>query len=236
MRVVARIADRPVIETGRPGKELLGLMVRHARSGDPEVLNAIYGLIRDQRLQAERVVDIYIPAAARRLGHAWHEGELDILSTTVAIARLQAILRELGRAWTADHSDNVSDARVILAVPEREQHTLGSLIAAHQLRRLGVSVNLQLMAPPVRVAALVADGGYDAVFVSMANRSNLDSCRKLIKSVQRVAPNGVPVVLGGPLAELDDDFCRETGADVVTSNIVDALAACGLQADDQAAQ
>lgn len=236
MRVVARIADRPMIEAGEPDEQLLRLVVRHARSGDPEILNAIYGLIKARRLPAERVVDIYLPAAARRLGNAWHEGELDILSTTVGIARLQAILRELGRAWRADCAAEPCDARVILAVPEREQHTLGALIAAQQLRRLGVSVNMQLMAPPARVATLVADGSYEAVFVSMANRSNLDSCRKLVKSIRRAAPRPVQIVLGGPMGVNEVGLCEEAGVDVVTSDIMHALLACGLHAYDQAAQ
>lgn len=236
LRVVARIADRPVIETGEPGERLLRLIVRHAKLGDPEVLNVIHSQIRTQRIPAERVVDIYIPAAARRLGQAWHDGELDILGATVAIARLQAILRELGRAWAADYAAFACDARVLLAVPEREQHTLGALIAAHQLRRLGVSVNMQLMTPPAKVASLMAEGRYDALFISMANRTNLETCRKMVNCVRRAVSSPVPVVVGGPIAESDGDLCEATGADVVTNDMMTALAACGLHAYDQAAQ
>ena len=237
LQVVAQIADRPMIETGKPGEKLLSLLLRHARSGDPALLGGMFDLMRRQRMPAERVVDVYLPAAARRLGNAWHEGELDILATTVAISRLQAILRELSRAWRADHAAEAGgDTRVLLAVPEREKHTLGALIATQQLRRMGVSVNLQLLISPARAAALAGNGGYDAVFVSMANRSNLETCRHLVKSIKRVLPDRVPVVLGGPLAGDEDALRGIAGVDLVTSNVMEALVACGLIAYEQAAQ
>lgn len=237
LQVVAQIADRPMIETGKPGEKLLSLLLRHARSGDPALLGGMFDLMRRQRMPAERVVDVYLPAAARRLGNAWHEGELDILATTVAISRLQAILRELSRAWRADHAAEAGgDTRVLLAVPEREKHTLGALIATQQLRRMGVSVNLQLLISPARAAALAGSGGYDAVFISMANRSNLETCRYLVKSIKRVLPDRVPVVLGGPLAGDENALRGIAGVDLVTSNVMEALVACGLIAYEQAAQ
>lgn len=236
LRVVARVAGRPVIETGEPERELLRLLVRHARNGDPALLNAVYSELRTRRVPAEQVVDVYIPAAARELGNAWHDGELDILETTLSIARLQAILRELGRAWIADQSVTASEARVLLAVPEREQHTLGALIVAHQLRRMGVSVNVQLMTPMQRLAQLVAENRYDAVFLSIANRSSLDSCQRLVETIRRSVSYLVPLVVGGPLLDLEGELCSSLGADLTTNDIGLAMEVCGLHAFDLAAQ
>lgn len=235
MQVVAQIVGVPVIETGPPGKELLRLMVRHARSGDPRLLSAAYSHISAQRIPAERVVDVYLPSAAREIGRAWHDGELDILGATLSIARLQAILRELGRAWSADHAPAISTARVILVVPQNEQHTLGPLIVLQQLRRFGISVNMQLMPSPVRLARLVAENSYDAVFISIANLSNLESCRLLVNTVKRSAQEVLPVAVGGAMVDHAEDVRAATGADVVTNNVGLALEACGLRALDRMA-
>lgn len=230
LRVVAQIASAPSNEDGKVDGELHRLIVRHARNGSSLVLEAAYSRMKTLRIGAERVVDVYLPAAARDLGDSWHDGETDILHTTIALARLQALLREIGRAWAADHASAVHGARVVLAVPQDEQHTLGPLIAAHQLRRLGVSVNVQFMLTPVKLAAILNDNMYDAVFISVANHSNLAICRHLVKTARQNAQVPVPVVVGGPLNDLIEGLRAETGADVATNDVGRALEECGLSA------
>ncbi|WP_209427402.1 cobalamin B12-binding domain-containing protein [Pararhodobacter sp. SW119] len=236
MRVVAGIAGKHPDRSGEPDKDLLRLLVRHARTGDPVVLRALFGHLERERISAEDVVDVHIPDAARSLGASWHAGDLDILETTLAISRLQALLRELGRAWSADHAETSSEARVILVVPQREQHTLGTLIVAQQLRRLGVSVNMQLMVSPAKLTVLLAESTYDAVFISVANRSNLELCKELVASAKRSIFRDSPVVLGGALPGVQNNVRELTGADVVTNDIGQALDACDLRAYNRAAQ
>ena len=236
MRVVARIAGRAPIRPEDTDPELLKLLVRQARTGDPAVLNAVFTHLNRERISADEVVDRHIPAAARSLGDAWHDGDLDILETTLGITRLQALLRELGRAWTADHAGTPSEARVVLVVPQREQHTLGALIAAQQLRRAGVSVNLQFLVTQPKLTVLLAESSYDAVFISVANRSNLENCKELVKSAKGSVFRSNPVVVGGALLGEIHNLKELTGADVVTNDVGHALDACGLRSYNHAAQ
>jgi len=236
LQVVSRVAGTQSIESGPPRRELLQLMVRLARTGDGAVMERLLLEMKRQRVSAERVVDIYIPAAVRQLGSAWHEGELNVLQTTVATARLQALLRELGRAWEADHSGWAAGGRILLIVPEREQHTLGAIIAAHQMRRLGISVNVQLLPTAAQVARLLNDRFFDAAFFSVAGRSALETCRELVNTVRQSNSVAGPIVIGGALVAIERGLAEATGADMATDDVTEALAACGLHARDQAAQ
>jgi methylmalonyl-CoA mutase cobalamin-binding subunit len=236
LRVVSQIAGEGGIDSGTPRRDLLQLLVRFARGGDPAVMERLFVEMKRQRVSAERMVDVYIPAAVGEIGTAWHLGELDILQATVGTARIQHLLRELGRAWAADIMGPVDGARVLVIVPVQEQHSLGAMIAVNQMRRLGVSVCLQLQPPPAAVTELVANRAFDAVFISVANRSRLESCRQLVKTIRGGCKERIPIAIGGPLVELGLDAVADTGADIITSSVTDALAACGLLMQQQAAQ
>ena len=237
MQVVTQIAGTSHIESGAADRDLLSLMVRYARTGHDELLDLLMMRFRRARLPAEMMVDVFVPSAARKIGDAWHDGELDILQTSVAISRLQTMLRVIGRHWQADESMAGSQLRVVVAVPEKEQHTLGSVVVTHQLRRMGVSVNLQLQPSTARLLSVLQDGRYDAILISVSNRCLLESCRKLVKSIKQSVGNGLPVIIGGPLMRQDlPEMTRATGADIVTTSVTDALAAVGLMDQAHAAQ
>lgn len=237
LQVVTQIAGTTHIESGAPDRELLSLIVRYARTGHDELLDLIMARIRRARLPAETIVDVYVPSAARKIGNSWHEGELDILQTSVAISRLQTMLRVIGRHWQADASSAGSQLRVVVAVPEKEQHTLGAVVVTHQLRRLGVSVSLQLQPSATKLLMMLQDGQYDAIMLSISNRCLLEDCRKLVKTIKRGVGIGLPVVIGGPLLRQDDlNLEQYTGADLVTHDVTTALTAFGLMDHAEAAQ
>ena len=236
LQVVSQIVCAGGSDHTEPRRELLQLLVRFARGGDAAVMDRLFVEMKRQRVSAERIIDIYIPAAVSEIGNAWHEGELNILQATVGTARIQHLLRELGRAWAADNTGPVDGPRVLVIVPMQEQHSLGAMIAVNQMRRLGVSVCLSLQPANDKVTELVANRGFDAVFISVANRSRLESCRQLVKTIRRGCLTRIPVVIGGPLVEFGGEAVADTGADFITTCVTDALAACGLLMQEKAAQ
>lgn len=236
LRVVSQIVGSGSADAGAPRPELVQLLVRFARGGDAAVMERLFVEMKRQRISAERIIDNYIPAAVGEIGNAWHEGELDILQATVGTARIQHLLRELGRAWAADNIGPVDGPRVLVIVPMQEQHSLGAMIAVNQMRRLGVSVCLSLQPSNDKVTELVASRAFDAVFISVANRSRLESCRQLVKTIRGGCETRIPVVIGGPLVDFGGEAVANTGADIITTSVTDALAACGLLLQDQAAE
>jgi methylmalonyl-CoA mutase cobalamin-binding subunit len=242
LHVVTELTRSDVIETGVAQRELLLLLARFARYGDEAVMRRVQQEMRRARVSAEQVIDIYIPAAIKMIGTCWHDGELDILQASIASARLQTLLRELGRAWVADQCGHNADARVLLVLPRGEQHTLGAMIAANQLRRLGVSVRMQLLPSADNVVAELRNLAFDGLFLSVSKESGLESCKELIKTVRTQLNRAVPVAIGGGIVSADNPvltparIAAQTGADIVTLDVIEALNFCGLLRRSEAAE
>jgi len=224
--VTIMVSDRSHV--GRPPRpEVLELLVRAALTGDPVVLDQLLAAFRRLRIPAEVAVDTYIPAAVDRIGLAWHADEIDILDTSIAIARIQNLLRELVRAWHSDSSVEGAggELSVLMVVPEAEQHTVGAMVATAQLRRLGVSVCLQLAPSPAALEHLCATRRFDAVFLSLGNVESLDRGRNIVDTVRKRATGRGPFVMVGGSLDRDAELVKQAvGADLVTRDIRDAHA------------
>lgn len=242
LHVVSKLRRNAPIEAGVPQDDVLNLLLRHALNGNTEPLGFLYNEMKRRGISAEEIIDIYFPAAISRIGTDWHEGDLDILQATLRMSRLQALLRELGRAWVSDSVGGPGGPRVLLALPGGEQHTLGAMVAANQMRRIGVSVCVCLVPNPSLLEQKLLNNRFDAVFVSASNRSCLASCVELVKKIRRLPLGDLPIVLGGGiLKELQDDMDLKTlanhvGVDLATSDVTKALAVCGFSNKAQAAE
>lgn len=241
-RVVSELRRNVSGDPGKPQDDVLELLLRHTLNGDPAPLTELYTELKYRGISAEQIIDIYFPAAISQIGNAWHEGDLDILQATLRISRLQTLLRELGRAWVSDGAGSPTGPRVLLVLPGGEQHTLGAMVAANQMRRIGVSVGVCLVPTPSLLTQKLQDNRFDAVFVSASNRSCLASCVELVNKIRMLPVGGLPVVLGGGiLRAFQDDMglkalAGHVGADLATSDVTKALAVCGLNSKAQAAE
>lgn len=242
LRVVSELRRNSSIETGVPLQDVLDLLLWHTTLGEAEPLSRLFTEMKRRGITAEQVIDIYFPAAINKIGTDWHDGDLDVLQATLRMSRLQALLRELGRAWMSDTVGSPTGPRVLLVLPGGEQHTLGAMVAANQMRRIGVSVRVCLVPKSSLLAEHLQRTRFDAVFVSVANRSCLASCGELVKVIRRLPDGGLPIVVGGGiLREMQDDMglkalAEHVGADLATSDVTKALAVCGLNSKAQAAE
>lgn len=218
-----------------PIPALLDLLVAAMVSGDRVLMLRLGAEIRRLHVPAAVVVDTYLPAAVDRVGARWHDDEIDILTATIAFARMQTLLRDLGRGWHADEMAG-SGGAVLMLVPDSDQHTLGALLATTQLRRRGVSVTVSLSASPLELDRLLAKARFDAVFISVANVSSLDSVAKLVKIAKRPGGAVLPVIVGGAVPVALSGVRDVSGADLVTRDIAEALAFVGLGARTEAAR
>ncbi|MCC1482173.1 cobalamin B12-binding domain-containing protein [Roseibaca sp. Y0-43] len=242
LRVVSELRRNARIETGEAHQDILKLVLFHAANGEAEPLARLFVEMKRRGITAEQIIDIYFPAAIGKIGDDWHEGDLDVLQATLCMSRLQVLLRELGRAWMSDSAGLPTGPRILLVLPGGEQHTLGAMVAANQMRRIGVSVRVCLVPKPALLAEQLENNRFDAVFVSAANRSCLASCADLVKTIRRLPEGGLPIVLGGGiLSDMQDDtglkaLASHVGADLATLDVTKALAMCGFNSKAQAAE
>ncbi|MCC5984508.1 MAG: hypothetical protein JJU42_09105 [Rhodobacteraceae bacterium] len=234
-RVVTELARSSGIQSGRAEESFVGLLIAAARSGDPAALEGLLAAMKRRRISAEQVIDIYFPCAISHIGTDWHNARIDVLQATLAMSRLQRLLRELGRAWVSDRAGGVSADCVLLLMPRGEQHVLGAMIAANQLRRSGVSVRVELAPGPGAITDLLRKRRFSAVFLSVSNESSVAGAAACVREVRKACETQLPIIIGGGLVSqaLQDRRERriavETGADLATSDVHEALAFSGLR-------
>lgn len=230
-RFVPQVLSALVNDGRHEGKPPIGpvldLLVSCMLSGDRSALARLTAECRRLHIPSEVVVDTYLPAAVDRVGARWHDDEIDILTATIAFARMQTLMRDLGRTWHADDLTG-SSGSVLMLVPDTDQHTLGALIATGQLRRRGISVTIKLTSSPLELDATLAKARFDAIFISVGNVASLESAAKLIKIAKRPGNSALPVIVGGSVPVALSKVMEVTGADHATRDISDALGFLGL--------
>ena len=223
-RLVARDAGGGVVL--REG--LVTRLTDAVRSSDAAAFDALKPELKRARISAATLADVYIPAVARRLGEAWQDDSASFAEVTMGVAKLQAILREIGAGWAANNSASDSTATLLFILPSGEQHTLGAMIASGWLRRRGISVCLRIAPSLSDLESLLAVRHFDGAMVSIACEDKLAVCEKLVKKLRDITQGRMRVAVGGAVMERGEDVLAGTGADIVTNDLAVALVAFGL--------
>ncbi len=230
-QVVSLLAERNARTPTEPRDSLIDGLVNASISGTSDCFSDLLGEMKRNRVSVAALADVYIPAAARRMGEAWHEDRMSWMDVSIGVARLQSLLREIGAAWAADQAGDTGHGTVLLIVPDREQHTLGPMVAMGQMRRFGVSVCLRIAPGYDELRSLVTTRNFDGVLISVAVEEKLESVAKMVGFLKSVLKTPLPVIVGGAVMATRDDVAAATGADFASNEIDTALQAIGLQFD-----
>lgn len=220
--VAARLASRGSRVVRDVDGDLVLAIARAVASPDPSLYDALRPEIRRARVSDIDLVDTYFPAVARLLGCDWAEDRAGWAEVTIGMARLQSLVHQIGHDW--DDCATPDGAAVLVVLPDGEQHSFGAQVLAGQLRRQGVSVHLQIGARPGDLRNLVRDRQYDCALVSVGCEDKLETCRKVVKSLKDGSKGRLWVAVGGAVLERVADVKLLTGADIATSDPVEAIA------------
>ncbi|MEL6571163.1 MAG: cobalamin B12-binding domain-containing protein [Pseudomonadota bacterium] len=174
------------------------------------------------------LADRYIPAVAHQLGEMWCADTLGFAEVTIGTARLQALLRELGPEWTADQMAPADAPLILLISPQNDQHTLGTVLVAGQLRRRGCSVRMVLDPARDDLARIMHQMSFNAVFISASQSESLEKLRRMIDFLRKCSDEPLPFALGGGVLEDKRQVASLVGVEVATNSIDEAIKKCGL--------
>ena len=178
---------------------------------------------------SEQIYERYIPAAARRLGEHWVEDFLGFADVSVGATRLQELARELEGRFVEGGVTIPLGHNALIAIPSFEQHTLGAFIAASQLRKLGLWVQVSVSSDPNDLMALAASQRFTGIGFSAASQRSLDPLRNLVEKFRNTCDFAGPIVIGGAICCLGSDVASYTGADVATSDPKEFADLCGAK-------
>lgn len=230
-QVVSLLVDRNARGSSELREPLLEAMIHASVSGSDQAFHQLLSEVRRARISLAALADIYIPEAARRMGAAWHSDEMSWLDVSIGTGRLQSLLREIGNAWAADQSGDTGHGTVLLIVPDREQHTLGPMVAMGQMRRFGVSVCLRIAPTLDDLRTLLAARSFDGIMISVATEGKLTSVAELIRYLKAIRGPSMPIIIGGAIMSTVEDVASCTGADHASNDVGSALEAIGLKLD-----
>ena len=154
-------------ETSRRIESASDWLERYCLSNKFDASTAVNTLI-SRGVQADAIVDYCIPKIARIYGQEWSNDSLSFATVSVGCAHLQLVLKHIihQRGFSVLGGEGKC---ILLVAPAPEQHTLGALVLADQLRRLGFSVKMCLGQPAEDVIKSVFENKFDAILFSASS-------------------------------------------------------------------
>ncbi|MCU0967562.1 MAG: cobalamin-dependent protein [Rubrivivax sp.] len=184
--------------------------------------HAVDDMVRRLRERGATVESIYVDLltpCARELGRMWSDDECLFSDVTVAVGRLQCVMRDMSPLFARER-EVVPDGRRVLLVPAPgEQHTFGLTMVAEFMRRDGWEVLGGYGDPGFDALALLRREWVDVIGISCSCDSRLPEVRRQVESLRRASRNrGVGVMVGGRLFADSPDRAREIGADAAAGD------------------
>ncbi len=232
---LSKVALRAQAVRDRPDARNIELLFDAAVGDDPLGCSALARRMVADEVPAEYICDVYIPAVANRMGDDWCEDEMTFTNVTIGTSRLQFLLREIGPGKSDDlrWNSNGELSSVLLLLSRDANHTLGVMVLASQLRRLGYSVKLSIGESTDAIIDLVQSSPFDAVFVSASMEDDLADLRDIVETIKNKANTPPPIILGGYIVEQGVDALQVTGVDMITNKLDEALSFCKLHNDEK---
>lgn len=167
-------------------------------------------------------LDLFAPAA-RTLGDMWLDDLCDFSTVTVALGRLQRLLRELSPSFGTEIEYPANGRRAMFAQPPEEQHSFGLSMVAEFFRREGWDVVGVVGGASDDPAARVRKEWADVVGFSIGSEIRLEWLRQRIAEVRAASRNPeVIIMVGGPIFIINPGWVADVGADSTAMDARDA--------------
>jgi methanogenic corrinoid protein MtbC1 len=187
---------------------------------------APFAYIEDLLAQGTAVESIFLDLlapAARHLGTLWESDAADFANVTLAVSRLQRIMRRLGESFFNDQGHGSGAESVLLTIIPGEQHSFGLSMVAEFFRRAGWNLCTGPFSSHQELTSLVHNHWFDVVGFSVSGDRRLEELRKDIREIRRHSRNrNVGIMLGGPMVIAEPDLVASIGADMMAADATTA--------------
>lgn len=169
-------------------------------------------------------VDLLAPAA-RRLGDLWEEDACDFLDVTIALWRLQEVMREIAWGSPVITGPLTAPYRALFSPMPGEQHSFGATMVHEVFVRAAWDSEV-LVAPELRqLIAKVANKAYDLVGLTLSCSTSSEGAMKMIKAIRSVSMcQDIKVLIGGQAVNANPALVSAVGADGSALDAPGALA------------
>jgi methanogenic corrinoid protein MtbC1 len=167
-------------------------------------------------------LDLIAPSA-RRLGEMWESDDCDFVEVTVAMGRMQRLLRDLSQLFLADAGQAEPVGSVLLTCVSGEQHTLGIIMVGEFLIRDGWRVLVGTPWTEGDLLAMVGSDWYDVIGFSVGCEARLATVKRDIRRLKSASRNPhVQIMVGGPVFIENPSLMEQVGAHAIASSAREA--------------
>lgn len=171
----------------------------------------------------ELCLDLLAPAA-RRLGEMWNSDRCDFTEVTIALGRLQLMLRELAVRMPTAPSQGAAARRVLLLAVNGDQHTFGLAMVRDFFRAAGWRVAADSPKGLDALKTLVRAEAFDVVGFTIGAERHIEDLAAAVHALRKHSRNpNVRVLVGGPLLLERPDVAAQVGADATALDARQAI-------------
>ena len=173
-----------------------------------------------------------IPEAARLFHDWWNDDEIDFISVTQGIFRLEELIYSLSAEFVMGGNQQLpgSQLNALLVKPPGAQHSLGLLILSQYFRRYGWQVISANQFTSDDILGAMRSEWVDVVGLSLSEDKQVPEMKKTIARLRQQSSNPqVRIMVGGPLLRFRDDLASVLGADFACLHADQAQAAGAVE-------
>ena len=169
-------------------------------------------------------LDLMVPAA-RHLRHLWMDDEWDFADVTLALWRMQQLLRDFSPAFCADAGVKTAGLRALLAAGPDERHDIahimfGLVLAGEFFRRGGWDTWIEPDPAATAFMQTIRTQWFDVVELFASGDRKLDDLAKSIRTIRRESSNrNIGVMVCGPAFTERPELVLLVGGDAVVSDL-----------------
>ena len=183
---------------------------------------AAFAYVEERLAKGSTVESIFLDLlapAARQLGTLWESDAADFANVTLAVGRLQLIMRRLSDRFTDETNAFHAGESVLLTIIPGDQHSFGLSMVAEFFRRAGWNLCTGPFSSHQELTSLVHNHWFDIVGFSVSSDRRLDELKKDIHDIRRCSRNRyVGIIIGGPMVIAQPDLVASMGADMMSAD------------------
>lgn len=231
--------EKPTRE--RPGQATPAKLLEIPDIHSPALAERFLRILLDERVEAaidfvdrlliadilfESVLEDLFTPVARKLGVLWEDDRLSFVEVTMAMTRLQQVLRSFGPVMAPDPDPAVTPRRIFITAVPGELHTFGASIAEAFFVRDGWDVVTEVGLSRNDLLERVRNEWFDVVGLTASVDGAMSQVAMLVRRIREAALNPeLRIVLGGAPFLVEPAKALALGGDIEACAGPDVVAA-----------
>lgn len=174
--------------------------------------------LKARAISDDTIIDYCIPRAACGHGEDWASDTLSFSEVSIGTAHLQMLLKAISQNRKPEIRKHQGKCLLIVVLDD-EQHTLGALVLADQLRRRGYSLKVLLHSSVGEVSQHLRNNTYDALLFSAGSEHIAQLSADCVKKIRHIHKNSAKKFMGGSILAFGVPKTISSQFDIVTNDI-----------------